>query len=480
MDTFPIRPRFAVTFPRALPMLRLLFGGFFLLAVTTACAVGQEAPSRLKVPAGETLAAAKKLIGEVYKSEYEAAKTPVARQAFAKKLLADAEKTSDDPTSRFALLQIAHKVAGQAGDLDLAYAAANLTARHYEISAATLKCESLAEVAPTLRAPIDHYFFGRYAERLLPELRQAAAWDKAAELADLAEASAKKNRDVDLAKLWKDRKAEIVQLKQAFTAAAPALAQLDKSPADPALNEQAGKLNCFLLEAWTTGIPMLALGADPALQKEAEAELRAPTSTVDRLALADAWYGLAKTLDDPARSAVYRHAYASYREALPNLEGLAKAKVQVRADDCFLQGLPDRVPLSILKPVLIEGLQYAPDAPIFLSSPVAGRTYHDSLWAHPPSDGDSRIVFELPAGCKYLMGGCAFKDIADDHPHNTVRFSIVGTTGELWRSPDFKELNKLVPFKVDLKGQKRIELICHCNGFNGASHAVWVEPLLQK
>jgi hypothetical protein len=460
-------------------MSRPLCGCFFLLAITTAWALGQEGPPRSKVPDGETLAAAKKVIAEVYKSEYEAAKTPAARRAFAKKLLDDAQKTTDDPTSRFALLQVAHNVAGHAGDVDLTYAVVDFMARHFRISAAPLKAESLTEAATNLRTPIDHYFFGRYAEHLLPELRQAAAWDDAANLAELAEASAKKNRDVDLAKLWKERKAEIIQLKQAFAAAAPALAQLEKSPADPVLNEQAGKLNCFLLEVWTTGVPMLALGADPASQKAAEAELRAPTSTADRLALADAWYGLAKTLDDPARSAVLRHAYPLYREAIPKAEGLAKAKAQVRADDCFLSGLPDRMTLSVLKPVKIDVWQFDPEKSVAMPVSIAGRTYHDSLWAHPPIDGDSRIAFEIPRECKYLVGACAIKEI-DVHPHSTVRFTIVGSTGELWRSPDFKDVNKLVPFKVDLKGQKRIELITHCNGFNAAVQAMWIEPLLQK
>lgn len=440
----------------------------------------QESAARLPAPREADLTAAKKVVADVYKSDYEAAKTPIARQALAKKLLLDGLNTSDDAVSKFALLQIARKIAAQAGDVDLAYQAADATALSFRVPAAPLKAEVLTDAAETLRAPQDLYFFGRYADRLLPELRSVAAWEGAIELAKLAESAAKKNRDADLGKVWKDRQAELTQLKQAYAAALPALAGLEKSPGDAALNETVGKLNCFLLESWTTGLPMLALGMDPALQRAAEAELRMPATIADKLALADAWYEIAKAQQGLAQRVLFRHAYQLYGEVLPTMEGLTKAKVQVRANDCFTQGMPDRMVLSAIKPALLQDVQYSTGETLVSGSTVNGRVFPDSLNGHPPADGASRIVYELPGECKYLIGMCAFRDMKDDRPHNPVHFIIVGTTGELWRSPALQDTGKLTPFKVDLKGQKRIELIVHCKGFNGASHASWIEPMLQK
>jgi hypothetical protein len=113
--------------------------------------------------------------------------------------------------------------------------------------------------------------------------------------------------------------------------------------------------------------------------------------------------------------------------------------------------------------------------------PLAGRNYRDSLWGHPPSDGESRIVYDLPGDFKYVTGMCGIRDMPSGGPTSAVQFRIVGSTGELWRAPkSLQELNKVIPFKVDLKGQKRIEFIVRCNGLNYAAHACWIEPMLQK
>src|SRR5690606_26550030 len=110
---------------------------------------------------------------------------------------------------------------------------------------------------------------------------------------------------------------------------------------------------------------------------------------------------------------------------------------------------------------------------------IAGAKFTDSLWAHPFTGRPSRLGFELPCECRYLVGMCAFQD-NQQPPFNPSVFRILSEERELWRSPVIRESGKLVPFKVELRGARRIELRVECAGSFDWNHAIWVDPMLQK
>src|SRR6185436_20541711 len=103
------------------------------------------------------------------------------------------------------------------------------------------------------------------------------------------------------------------------------LATLEAKPADPAANLQVGAFRCFYKHDWSGGLPLLALGSDKALSDLAAAELR---DNADPLAVADGWWKYASTQKDSRALSIRRHAADWYRLALPNLAGLARARVE--------------------------------------------------------------------------------------------------------------------------------------------------------
>ena len=73
-----------------------------------------------------------------------------------------------------------------------------------------------------------------------------------------------------------------------------ATALLDKVPDDPEANLTVGSYLCFAKGRWQDGVPMLALGKDPAFKAVAIKELDGVQTAQAQLALADQWRDLAE------------------------------------------------------------------------------------------------------------------------------------------------------------------------------------------
>jgi hypothetical protein len=75
---------------------------------------------------------------------------------------------------------------------------------------------------------------------------------------------------------------------------------------------------------------MLALGANEKLKAAAIKELAGPAAAADRTAIGDAWWDLAEKHQGLAAEQLQARAVYWYRQALPELTGLMKAKVDKR------------------------------------------------------------------------------------------------------------------------------------------------------
>ncbi len=110
-----------------------------------------------------------------------------------------------------------------------------------------------------------------------------------------------------------------------------AVAVLENDPTDAGANLAAGRFTCFVKGDWSNGVLMLALGNDDVLKTLAEKELNSPTSSADRLHLADEWWELAvKEQDGVTRKQIQIHAAHWYQKALPDLTGLGRTKASKR------------------------------------------------------------------------------------------------------------------------------------------------------
>lgn len=294
-----------------------------------------EPAFRQAVPTEETLEAARKVIGEVYRDLYANAKSDEQRIALANRLIEDALVTEDDEAGRFMMLRIARDIAVGAGDPETAFRAVDALAERFAVEPRALKAEALTRMRGAPKLPV---YTKDYVENLGLLYDEAVSVDDYAQARVFAEAAVRMSRKVDDLELRKEiaaRTRRIDALEQAFADVKPAQEKLEQDPFDQAANETLGRYLCFVKGDWTNGIPMLALGGETELRTLARQEVLLDESdSAAVVELADQWWQLAEATNDAdEKLAMQQRAADWYEQAIPQLTGLSQAKAQRRLDE---------------------------------------------------------------------------------------------------------------------------------------------------
>ena len=133
--------------------------------------------------------------------------------------------------------------------------------------------------------------------------------------------------------LLREVNARIEQCKvlgKAYREMKEAAAVLDKKPDDPLANLTVGKYYCFQKGDWEKGLPMLALGQDETLKAMAAQEIAGLTKADDQVKVGDAWWDLAEKEHGRVQANLRGRANYWYQQVLPELSGLAKARLEKR------------------------------------------------------------------------------------------------------------------------------------------------------
>lgn len=330
----------------------------------------QKKAARHELPPAEKQKRLIAEIDEIYKSKE--AKDPAARAALARKLFEEGQKQGRNTDEQFALLRRASELASDAGEADLvvevvdAMAAAGfdiqslrakslLLKRMFEqsvpegqqLSAACEACTRFAEDAAAEGAADDALDVLQAARKAFAESARraqsayiaaraaAARMRDATEKAERAKTAAQAESQLDAAKEAQSAVAQCVkniqQTMRQRQAVQAAQEKLKVAPDDPAACLTIGRWRCFHEGAWDDGLKFLAKGSDPTLKALAADELASKPSTADRrVARGDAWWDAAEKAAGDDKPALRRRAEHWYSETLPDLTGLARAKVEKR------------------------------------------------------------------------------------------------------------------------------------------------------
>ncbi len=293
---------------------------------------GGHSSKKAPVPSAEAQSKTLDLVREVFRKEYEEAKTAAQKEALAEDLMKRGVE-SKDATERFVLLRVARDLAAMVGEADLACRAIDEMGRGYEIDSAAMKREALAKAEQAATTPKHFRSVGEQSATLVEEAIMADDYDTARQMIKTALAAAKKARDGDLLDRVTERAAEVEEVAKAKEEVKEALATLEKSPADPKANLAAGRFYCFYRGDWVKGLPMLALGADGAYDVLAKQELLGAKTSEAQVALGDGWWELVEKHQGMAQSQIRAHAAAWYEKALPQLSGLTQMRVKKRLEE---------------------------------------------------------------------------------------------------------------------------------------------------
>jgi hypothetical protein len=301
---------------------------------------------KLPVPPEAAQAESRKLVKDIFGTEYAKADTPAAKQALAKKLLESAKSTADDPSGKFVLLKLARDVATQALDGMTAFQAVDEISETFEVDPVEMKAAVLKQGATHATLVPHHKRLLEVAMSLVDPAITEDNYAVAKDLCDLAAGEARSIGDSQARTLATDRAKEVQEVLSAlYEKSQNAAARLLADPVNPEANTAMGKYLCFVKGDWDHGILMLALCNDETLKSMAEQEL-IDSPQPDHLG--DAWWDLAEKEEGTIKRGTKARAAYWYRQALSNaagsgLTGLAKARVEKRLGSLADQSAPSAV-----------------------------------------------------------------------------------------------------------------------------------------
>jgi hypothetical protein len=271
----------------------------------------------------------------IYEADFKAATKAPQKTTLAARIFDVGKGTTNDPTARYVLLDLARKVFVQAGEVSNALAAARILETDYEIprdelAGATVEALDDATLSAEQRAEL-----AKAAAELADAALESDKYERADKLSAIASQSAGRQRDADLKKEMAQRRAQVVKLVKDWNVAKASLEKLKSDPADATASLAAGKFYGFALEDFSQGLKYLAGGSDPQLAEAAKRDLEAQGGDpAKRFAAATAWQqAAAKISDREDKLAAQRREKWLLQQAVSGLSGLDQIKASKRLEE---------------------------------------------------------------------------------------------------------------------------------------------------
>jgi hypothetical protein len=293
-----------------------------------------SADARRPIPDEAAQQVALRELRDVMSDELAAAKTAVSQQALARKLDELAADTPNDPALRYVLMSQALDYAIRGCDVGLANDLVRRLTQRYQVDTWELRERTWTRLSQTAPSSDLRAVLVKDAMQLADEAIRDDRYDLAVELAASAASLSTLLKDKPIRDQARDAAERAKRMQIAAVAAQAAFDRLLMTPDDAEANLIVGRFRCFDKQDWETGLPFLLRGADDGLRELARQEMRQPSSAVDQLKLADAWWDLAERKNEkhegPSHEPLRTRAVHWYREAAPGLTGLALLKAQKR------------------------------------------------------------------------------------------------------------------------------------------------------
>jgi hypothetical protein len=457
--------------------------------VSSCMAVAQSSstPTRSPVPSKEASESSYTKVKEIYGSELAAATSPKSKSALARQFAGQADAT-DDTADRWVLLSEALRLATDAGDAATAIPLIDRIPAEYAVEARASRLEALSRLVAKV-VPAETADVARRCLDIAREISASDARDLATRADSLATAAAKKSRNADLVAEALRLSAKHKERQKIDKELQSILTKLNAAPDDPELRLEAGQLLFFRAGRWKEGLPLLEKGSDPQLAAIARLELAAQPSSEDHVRLGDAWWEWAEPQKSAVKVAAQMAAVRHYSSALPETDGLEKARLEKRLNTAAATsgGTGEAAPLALLPEIDVVGAQNGMSKNgTFNGKPFTcrGKKYPTAVFTHPSDKGTAKISFRVPAGVRRLRGTAGIFSLDGtppaQQPGSPIVMSIVADGEVLWTSPQLTAREQSVAFDVDIAGCVRLELHTTSVGAANTSWGAWLDPVLVK
>jgi len=329
---------------------RILTIGMALALPILTLPILARAQEKSPVPSPEKIQKARAKVRELFQADYAKAKTSSQKAELIKRLQQIARDSKADPAARYVLLDVARKMATDSGNVALALQVVAEINDAFETESAEKKLETITRLAKAVRQPLHNKQLAAHAAQLFEEALAEDEFKTAEAAAVVAMSAARRGKDTALVASLIERSRTIPALKKAYEQVKAAKDKLDEAPTDPDANLEFGRYLAFKKGQWERGLPMLALGSDPALEAIAKADLTQEDDAKAQYDMGNRWWDLSeKTKDERQQTMMQNRAAHWYQQALPKLTGVSKLQAQQRLKLVKpVAGLPKRPTLRTI------------------------------------------------------------------------------------------------------------------------------------
>jgi hypothetical protein len=297
--------------------------------------VGSPSPpekpvKRRPVPSNADRQEALQEVRDLLKSDYDAAKTSAQKLDLCSKLIRLANDSEDHHASHYVLIDEARRLAIGAGNTNKAIECAETLAKIYEADPSELRLDTLTQLVSSAKTPEEK---ASLAQRAYQYSRLAAASDdfeRAAQLARVANGAATRARDINLRKLTYSWQGQLKDIEKQWNLYKESLQRLEENPEDAAAHLTVGKYLCAVKDDWRQALPHLSKCGDEKLAAAAKLDAAGPTEAAEQAKTGDAWWDAIETAEEPEATAYRRRCLMWYQQGLAGLAGLTKTRVGKR------------------------------------------------------------------------------------------------------------------------------------------------------
>lgn len=304
---------------------------FAMCAVIAGVSLSALAGDRAAVPDAKALDSAARIVDQTFRLG-AVGKDPVRQLAAARKL-AEAATTGRDPLSvRYVEFCRARDLAARV-DLQTAMRVCDQLVTMFDLDAGQERLDLLSRSAARLTTPAVETVI-TWSDEALADGRP----DQARRLADAAVFMATTLRHPLVANDAREQLLRVTNAAREDRAMAGLRSRVNANPKDIGSRLQLGRLLCVEQDKWAEGVPLLQHDADPRVRAAVQLDMGNPSTPESILAAGDAWWDLAQSDRTFPPAASRRRAAMWYERAVPQLDGLSKARAEGRLEEAAARG----------------------------------------------------------------------------------------------------------------------------------------------
>ena len=282
------------------------------------------------LPEKSKLDAAKIAARDRYYNELKAAHAPALTT-----FLDAADAVGDDDARQAALLLVICDAATEGGHVKLALEAQDRLGRHFEYDALAGKVKVIEAAGKLAKNTDTRTSLVNRVVELIDEAADAERFDVVEQAAKAGEAIAVKLRDARLRKELAARRTKAEARRKEDKAGAADLAKaeaiLKTDPDDGEANRIVG-VQLAVAERWSDAIASLVKADDAEFRAAAAGDAERPVDAQKQLAVADAWWQLADSVENDKQRAAFRaRAVFWYTRAVSSLNGPQRTRATRRS-----------------------------------------------------------------------------------------------------------------------------------------------------